>query len=509
MTEKQPLISVIMPVYNQKKEYLKKAIFSVLDQTFRNLELIIVDDGSDKLVKLEDYLLPSNIESRNVKLIRKENGGVASALNAGINAMKGQWFAWLSSDDIWTPDKLHKQVDYKLKNPDAKVIYSDWEYIDENGNHMKYETEPIFKNLEEVQFHLCHKFFGCGSTIMIQKEVFDKVGKFNEEYRSHEDYEMWFRIAKEYMFHKVPLVLMQYREHGKALRYTANAIGGTFNKVREDGRKLLDYYGKLDKVSIVIAAYNVENTICGCLDIVLNTRGVDEVFVIDDASTDNTRKILDGFSHPNLIIINNAKNMGRAITRNKGLKKAKNHLIATIDGDIIPDFNWLAILKKKMENMWLDVCGGSVRWKSVSGGYWTDYYDFYQTQVAKRSIGTCLTLFKRSALESVGFLDEALTSGEDSEMMFRMQQKGFQFYKIHDLLGTHIEERNLFDVIKRHYEYGVDRAIMVKKHPDKVKGQFNENETQHNPAEIVNILQELLKLIGTLGFREEYLKDGR
>lgn len=499
MDEENPLISVIIPVYNQKPEYLNQAIDSVLRQTYKNLELIIVDDGSDKQVTITS-------SANNIKVIRQENKGVAGALNTGIKEMKGEWFAWLSSDDIWYPEKLEKQIEL-IKKSSAKIIYSDWEYIDETGEHIRYEVEPEFSNLKDLQFHLCHRFFGCGSTVMIHKECFEKIGMFNEEYRGMEDYEMWFRLAKEYMFYKVPLVLMKYRSHINALRNNFPNYGGTFNEIRNNGRKLLEY--DKFKISVVIIGKNVQDTITKCIHRIKEHPKVNEIIIINDGSTDKTQYKLDNLisiiRSQNVFfeVIQNRVSMGRGAARNIGLKKAKNPMILSVDGDIIPESGFINRLLKVMDDdPFLDVIAGSLKWKSNNMGKWGEYYDFNITQTAKRQIGTALTLFKKSALEKVNYLDDKMSSGEDSEMFFRMQKQGIRFAKVPDLLGTHIEKRTLFEMLERHYQYGKDRYYTYMKHRDDMQGQFDPKELEINPSEILQLMKVLVEIIGTLGFRE-------
>ena len=505
MEEKNPLVSVVMPVYNQKLEYLQEAIDSIIKQTYKNWELIIVDDGSDE--DPFDKFHSDILSNEKIILLIQENKGVAGALNTGIKNMKGEWFAWLSSDDVWYPEKLQKQLEFIINNPNSKIIYSDWEYIDESGKHIKYEVEPVFNDPSEVRFHLCHRFFGCGSTILIHKDCIAKVGTFNEKYRGMEDYELWGRLSKEYMFYKVPLCLMKYRSHPNALRYSFPNFGGVFHEIRDKNREILQY-DKV-KISAVILGKNVQDTIVKCIYRIKEHPQVDEIIVINDGSTDKTQQRLEGLVMPmssqniTFEVIKNQTSVGRGIARNIGMKKAKNPLIVTVDGDIIPEPGFINRLMKVMDgDSFLDIVAGSLRWKSINIGLWAEYYDFYITQTAKRQIGTALTLFKKSALERVGFLDETLPSGEDSELFFRLQKAGIKFAKIPDLLGTHIEDRNLFEILARHYQYGMDRFNLYQRHKDQMQGQFKPEELTINPPDVVNLFQQLLSNVGSLGFRD-------
>jgi cellulose synthase/poly-beta-1,6-N-acetylglucosamine synthase-like glycosyltransferase len=235
---------------------------------------------------------------------------------------------------------------------------------------------------------------------------------------------------------------------------------------------------------------------------------VDEIIVVNDGSTDKTQQKVEQVlpfigKQFTFELIRNKNSLGRGKARSMGIKRTKNPLILCIDGDIIPESGFINRLTRIMdEDPFLDIVAGSLKWKSINMGMWGEYYDFHITQTAKRQIGTALTLFKKSALERVNYLDETMTSGEDSEMFFRLQKAGIKFVKISDILGTHIENRTLFEMLQRHYQYGIDRYKIFSKHKDDMKGQYNPEELRINPPEILQLMQNLLGTIGTLGFRD-------
>ena len=129
-----PKVSIIIPVYNGSL-YMREAINSALSQTYRNIEVIVVNDGSNDEGKTKDIALSYGGQ---IRYFEKENGGVSTALNLGIQNMSGEYFSWLSHDDKYLPDKVEKQIKTLLKVPDknAVCICRD-KQIDKNGKFIR------------------------------------------------------------------------------------------------------------------------------------------------------------------------------------------------------------------------------------------------------------------------------------------------------------------------------------------------------------------------------------
>jgi glycosyltransferase involved in cell wall biosynthesis/GT2 family glycosyltransferase len=190
-----PKVSIVIPVYNGSN-YIEKAIDSALNQTYENIEIIVVNDGSN-----DDYRTEKICKSygNKIKYFSKENGGVASALNIGIEKMTGEYFSWLSHDDMYYPEKIQSQVDTLNKLNDKKtIIYSGLDIIDENDNHIEYQDYASKYKKEDLNkplfafFHLALN----GCAMLIHKSHFDKVGLFNEDLPTTQDYDLWFRILR-------------------------------------------------------------------------------------------------------------------------------------------------------------------------------------------------------------------------------------------------------------------------------------------------------------------------
>lgn len=185
-----PCISVIIPTYN-RCWILKEALESVLSQEYKDFEIIVVDDGSNDATAA----LLSSYGDR-ITTIYQDNSGVSAARNAGILMAKGNYIAFLDSDDTWLPQKLSCQIDFFRSHPEAAICQTDEIWI-RNGvrvnpkNRHKKPSGMIF----EPSLQLC---LVSPSAVMIQKSLFDEVGLFNEAFPACEDYDLWLRIGLYY-----------------------------------------------------------------------------------------------------------------------------------------------------------------------------------------------------------------------------------------------------------------------------------------------------------------------
>lgn len=212
-----PKISVIIPVYNCEK-YLREAIESVLNQTFKDFELIVIDDGSTDNTKeiIEDYDLTA---------VFKLNGGTASALNAGIRHSRGEWIKWLSADDVLYPDALQNLI---CNVYDKNVIYfTDYDIINENGEIIGEFLEQD-RDMDQQRKDIKNYFFGNGSTSLIHKSVFEKCGMFDDSLKHSEDYDFWMRCSLKFNveLRAIPIKTIKYRRHPEQL---TNKVGGSLD----------------------------------------------------------------------------------------------------------------------------------------------------------------------------------------------------------------------------------------------------------------------------------------
>lgn len=198
------LVSIVIPAYNSQ-EHIAKAVQSALKQTYQPVEVIVVDDGSSD--GTEEVLRGFGDK---IRYIRKENGGPASARNAGIQAASGEYVAFLDGDDIWYPDKLRKQM--PLFREDTGLIYGRLDPFDESGVIEK-KRRPLVRG--EALKRLFAKNFISTSTVVVKKEHLERAGLFDEdpELISVEDYDMWLRVAALTKIDFVDEALTKYRRH--------------------------------------------------------------------------------------------------------------------------------------------------------------------------------------------------------------------------------------------------------------------------------------------------------
>ena len=208
------IVSIVIPVYNAEK-YLKETVDSALNQTYPDIEVIIVNDGSTdgSLEILKQY-------GDRVKVFSKKNGGTASALNAGIKLMKGEWFKWLSADDVLMPNAVSELMSEAKKLNDKKVILvSDYCTIDSKSKFIEKIIHSECNHLSKFDRNvvLLDHFIGNGTTCLIHKTAFDQYGMFDEEIKFPLDYELWLRYCLLFKFnlHFVPKILAKYRIHEK------------------------------------------------------------------------------------------------------------------------------------------------------------------------------------------------------------------------------------------------------------------------------------------------------
>jgi GT2 family glycosyltransferase len=211
MSETQPQVSVIIPTYNCAR-YLPEAIDSVLAQTYRDFEIIVVDDGStddtpDVLARYGEAIL----------VIRQPNQGRGAARNAGILAARGQYIAFLDADDLWLPEKLEKQVALLRARAGAGWVYSDHALLDANGGRGEgflrlygIRPAPDGGRMLPALLKACVAQTG---TVVVRAECFRKVGLFDVSFRRSQDYDMWIRLACHFETACVDEVLALYRQH--------------------------------------------------------------------------------------------------------------------------------------------------------------------------------------------------------------------------------------------------------------------------------------------------------
>lgn len=198
-------VSVIIPVYNRTLQ-LKSAVDSVLAQTFKDIEVLVIDDGSTVDIG------PFVAADPRVKIVRQKNRGVSAARNAGIKLARGKYIALLDSDDAWLPEKLIKQVKYMDEHPELLISQTEdiWfrhgQRVNPHNKHQKKAGDIFIDSLE-----LC---LISPSAVIMRRELFDKVGLFDETLLACEDYDLWLRVTSRYPVGLLPeQLIVRYAGH--------------------------------------------------------------------------------------------------------------------------------------------------------------------------------------------------------------------------------------------------------------------------------------------------------
>ena len=188
-SEVAPLVSVVIPAYNAAP-FLSGALKSVLAQTYKNYEILVIDDGStDATAEVIKRLSM-------VRLLSQRHTGAAAARNRGIGAARGSLVAFLDADDIWMPSKLEKQVAFLQRHPDIGMAICEHTVLEEDGSERMSDKSVLFKG-DTVRNIFLHSDVAT-PTVIVRKEVFNKVGLFDESLSCAEDENLWMRIGMSY-----------------------------------------------------------------------------------------------------------------------------------------------------------------------------------------------------------------------------------------------------------------------------------------------------------------------
>ncbi|MGX1740224.1 glycosyltransferase family 2 protein [Bosea sp. NPDC055353] len=379
-----PRVSIIVPVYNGSN-YMRDAIDSALSQTWANTEVVVVNDGSR-----DDGATQAIARSYGDRIVfvDKPNGGVASALNAGLQAMTGEIFCWLSHDDRHHPEKTAIQVqDWVANGSRPEVLFSNYRLIDAQGSlitdvaldHEMLTRKPLYPLLRG-------SVHGC--SVFIPKAIFDDVGGFDEALPTTQDYDLWRRMIARYPFRHMPRVLIDSRWHDEqgskkidhiqeATQFWLATVKGIDRqeKVRHEGNPTrfdlatADFLAKnnltqaaetlreeafraIDDVliSVVMPVFNrVEQTL-GALDsLKRQTHPTWELIVVDDGSTEDMSLLKAAVEAlgPRARYVRQ-DNAGPGAARNNGWGLAKGDYVAFLDSD---DLFLPAKLKSQLRRM--------------------------------------------------------------------------------------------------------------------------------------------------------------
>jgi glycosyltransferase involved in cell wall biosynthesis len=215
-----PKVSIVIPVYNGS-DFLGEAINSALSQSYSNLEIVVVNDGSDDHGETERIALSYG---DSIRYFSKQNGGVASALNMAIDQMTGDYFSWLSHDDLYTADKVEREMMAVFEADNAgAVIYSDYAvFTGDPRGAIPVRLPGVPPEHFRYWITVENRLHGC--TLLVPRTAFARTGMFDISLRTTQDYDLWFRMASQFEFIHVPEVLVKARSHSGQGSHTMGAI---------------------------------------------------------------------------------------------------------------------------------------------------------------------------------------------------------------------------------------------------------------------------------------------
>lgn len=367
-----PLVSIVIPVYNGA-DFLREAIDSALAQTYPNIEVLVINDGSSDAGRTKEIALSYG---KRIRYFEKDNGGCATALNYGIDNMLGQYFSWLSHDDKYCPEKVEKQVQCLDSLSDKKtIIYSGYKVIDKNSKVLYSVCPDRVLTSDKLNAGLLPLLRGLihGCTLLIPAELFDEIGHFDANLLSTQDYALWFDFFRKCPIHFQDDLFVLSRVHpnqgthkivshveecdelwssfllklsesemvemeGSAYLFmmrTAEFLEGTpYAKAAKIARAMAKKMMQSIKVSVIIPFFNRINwTIDAIRSVQKQTHENFEILLIDDGSTENLNSLREFIASDPRINLFQQSNSGVASARNHGIKMATGSYIAFLDSD--------------------------------------------------------------------------------------------------------------------------------------------------------------------------------
>ena len=259
----EKLISVILPVYNSEK-YILEAIQSILNQTYTNFELIILDDGSTD----NTLSIVRNFDDKRISVLKSvKNYGIVYQLNKGIDNSNGEFIARMDADDISYPDRFQKQIDFLNTNPQIDVLGSFAKKIGEEVGLIQYK----YNKPKQISFLLNFYCYMLHPTVMMRKRILSKF-KYSSDYPLAEDYGLWCQINNGNNLYILDEVLLDYRIHNEQTNKSDKRLKVQFDsvlKVKKD-IKFNGFFGNAiftDELNKVSTDYFVKNESCNQLNL--------------------------------------------------------------------------------------------------------------------------------------------------------------------------------------------------------------------------------------------------
>lgn len=367
-----PKVSIIIPVYNGSK-YMREAIDSALEQSYPNVEVIVVNDGSNDKGSTEKIALSYGGK---IRYFSKENGGVSTALNFGIEKMTGDYFSWLSHDDVYYPNKIEMQMKFLIKNHlTDTILYGGYQLIDQSSKMLTQIKPDRLYSEDKLNISLFPILRGLinGCTLLIHRSHFEKSGLFDENLLLAQDYTLWFKMFRNAKVSFLPGIFVKTRIHSeqqstkKAERNLEECNSLWISLINDvsvkemcemDDSPYLFYKNTADflqrftpyskaqhyaeslakeakgKISVIIPYYNRIPSLLEAINSVLAQSYTNiEVLLIDDGSTEDLtplKRLNDSRLHHVY-----QEHKGASAARNLGISLSSGEYIAFLDSDDI------------------------------------------------------------------------------------------------------------------------------------------------------------------------------
>lgn len=522
--EYQPLISILVPVYNVRSDYLEKCIESVLKQTYSNFELCLVDDCSTKKETIETLKFYENKDSRLHITYRKKNGHIAEATNTALKMAKGEFIGLLDNDDILDSHALYEVAKALNENSKLEMIYTDEDKIHTNGKYYF----PNFKPDYSPDTFLSSNYI-CHFTVL-RKKIVEEIGGFRSEYNGSQDYDLFLRFAEKThpeRIHHIPKILYHWRElegstakssSGKNYAYLAGtkALEDALKRrgikaivhQREDLHMFsLEYlYEKEPLISIIIPTKDSVKLLRQCITSIYEKTNYKnfEVIVIDNNSS--KQETFDFFEkckkqYKNFRVYRYECEFNFSYLNNEAVKHSKGEYLAFLNNDTkVITKDWLKLMvgyamqkhvgcvgaKLLYPDTTIQHCGvvlgvggvashAYVRFNQKTVGYHGRLQVPYNWGMATAA---CL-MIKKSKFEEVQGFDENLkVAYNDVDLNVKIQSQGYYNVVLPNVELFHYESVSRgYDLAPEKRERFISEIqYIVKKHGDKLK-----NDTCYNP----------------------------
>ncbi len=487
------LVSVVIPCYNYGK-YLSEAVESIINQTYKNFEIIIVNDGSTDDTKEIAEQLADKYKGKLIKVINQKNSGQpAISRNNGIKISAGEFILCLDADDKIAPEYLQKCVSILEKDSEISIVYTyrrDFDGVDRIVETGDYDFN-ILKNRNIISV-----------ASLFRKKAWADVGGYRTNVKGLEDWDLWIAMgARGYIGQLIREPLFCYRYHDNGL--FQEAIKGEREKIAriiinnkevypDDTVKKAELFLTVKNqksndlgISIIIPTHNRKNKLQNAIrSVLIQTYQNYEVIVVNDAGED-VQNIIDEFTDHRIKLINHDHNKGLGAARNTGIKAASGKYIALLDDDDIFYENHLETAVKYLSDNFKAVYTDAVRcsYKTVKGkeilvNKSVPYsIDFNRDKLLIGNIApvNCF-VFEKSLAEKVGMFDEGLKVLEDWDLWLKLSSlTDFKHIKVNTVQVNWLDDGSTMTSSKAE-DFDKSRKIIYKKYDGELKKINNANK---------------------------------